>query len=258
MSKLSGAFLRDDKLLDLTPGCPSIPKMKDWMESATLSLPFLFLLFLRFIYFMLCYESFVCMCVCAPHMCGTCWGQKIVLELLRWEFQIVISHHEDAGKKPGSCGRASSACNHWAISPFPLCPFQWQSCLGVHQRNWTVTPFLGLKLGLEHSSLHFSWQLFPVLLDLFSSTRLLAPGWPPYSPLQLHLCQEAPRELHSEAGGHWSEPTGTEGSREHWGHAGVGRWGWQRKSLWGGTGNRRRLWIFSGFKVENKNSWGNR
>lgn len=72
--------------------------------------------------------------------------------------------------------------------------------------------------------------IFSVLSELFSlPTRLPALGWPPHCFVQLHLCQEAPRELHSETGGHGSDPPCAWSSREHWGHAGVGRWGWQGK-----------------------------
>lgn len=58
--------------------------------------------------------------------------------------------------------------------------------------------------------------IFPVSSGLSpSSIRLLAPGWPPHCLVQLHLCQEAPRELHPEAGGHRSDPSCAWGSGEY-------------------------------------------
>ena len=72
-----------------------------------------------FYLFALCIWVF-CLCDCAP-ACGPCHrGEKKELDPLGLELKVVVSCDVDAGIKSRSSERASSAPNHWAISPAPL------------------------------------------------------------------------------------------------------------------------------------------
>ena len=52
-----------------------------------------------------------------PHEHSWCQqGQKMMLDTLGKELQMVVSCHVDAGNEPESAGRAASALNCWAIS----------------------------------------------------------------------------------------------------------------------------------------------
>lgn len=112
----------------------------------------------------------------------------------------------------------------------PLWPSLWVlagkrgrgSCFLSFDTPWGILLQAGLACFLAKARPF----IFLVLSELFSSfPRLLAPGRSPHCLVQLYLCQEAPRELHPQAGGHGSDPPCAWGSRQYWGHAGVGRWG---------------------------------
>lgn len=56
------------------------------------------------------------MCVCVPHACSAHRHQKVASDILALELLMAVSHHVDAGDKPGSYGKAASALNHCSIS----------------------------------------------------------------------------------------------------------------------------------------------
>lgn len=127
--------------------------------------------------------------------------------------------------KPG-CSSTSGMRVNESAAPV-LC---WDSLTAGEMGQGEPFPGLWCSLGPFITSRIDLPFIFPISSGLSpSSIRLLAPGWPPHCFVQLHLCQEAPRELHPEAGGHRSDPSCAWGSGEYWGHAWVGRWGWQGK-----------------------------
>lgn len=64
------------------------------------------------------YGCFVCMCVCVPHVCGPCWGQKRVLGPLELKLQCVCCC-VGCGTWPWVLWKTLSSLQCWAMSSAP-------------------------------------------------------------------------------------------------------------------------------------------